>query len=118
MSERKPKRFFDNALKIGTQECAIFSAVIAMVLAVLFLLAGFWKTMLVAILMLLGAFLGGVKDKKQWIKNLVNRVLPDHKIVPYREENPEIAKAVREATAEKKTAEPENEEQQPEDQDA
>jgi len=102
---RQEKRFIDNICKIGTPECAIFSAVIAMMLALLYLSIGFWNTVLVAILMGVGAFLGGVKDKKQWIKNLLNRVVPDHKTVPYREQNPEILKAVREATGKAAEAE-------------
>ena len=98
MSDNRQDRFIDNICRIGTPECAIFSAVIAMVLALLFLSIGFWKTVLVAVLMAVGAFLGGVKDKKQMVKNLVNRVVPDHKTVPYREQNPQILQAVREAT--------------------
>ena len=113
MNESKPSGFFDNMCKIGTPECAIFSAVVAMVLALLFLTVGFWNTVLVALVMLIGAFLGGVKDKKQWLKNLINRLVPDKKMVPYREQNPEITRAVREATAAEEK--PEN---APEEQDA
>lgn len=98
MSEKKPTGFFESVYRIGTPECAIFFAVIAMVLAILFLAFGFWNTVLVALIMLAGAFLGGVKDKKQWLKNLINRLVPDKKMVPYREQNPEILRAVRKAT--------------------
>ncbi|MDO5325373.1 MAG: DUF2273 domain-containing protein [Clostridia bacterium] len=98
MSEKKPSGFFENACKIGTPECAVFFAAAAMVLALLFLAFGFWNTVLVALIMLLGAFLGGVKDKKQWLKNLINRLVPDRNPVPYREQDPEIIRAVRKAT--------------------
>ena len=99
MSENKPNGFLKNMCKIGTPECAIFSAVVAMVLAILFLSLGFWNTVLVLLIMGLGAFLGGVKDKKGWLKKLINRLVPDRKMVPYREQNPEIIRTVREATA-------------------
>lgn len=99
MSENKPNGFLKNMCKIGTPECAIFFAVAAMVLAILFLSLGFWNTVLVLLIMGLGAFLGGVKDKKGWLKKLLNRLVPDRKMVPYREQNPEIIRTVREATA-------------------
>ena len=99
MSENKPNGFLKNMCKIGTPECAIFFAVVAMVLAILFLSLGFWNTVLVLLIMGLGAFLGGVKDKKGWLKKLLNRLVPDRKMVPYREQNPEIIRTVREATA-------------------
>ncbi len=108
MSENKQKSFFQNMCRIGTPECAIFSAVIAMVLALLFLTVGFWHTVLIAVLMLLGAFLGGVRDKKEWVKNQINRFFPARQMVPYREKNPEIAKAVRRATEAARAREAEN----------
>ena len=98
MNESKLQHFAKNMFKIGTPECAIFSAIAAMVLALLILLVGFWNTMLVALLMLLGAFVGGVKDKKQWIKDKINLFFPAPHTVPYREDNEAIARAVREAT--------------------
>ena len=89
--------FAKNMLKIGTAECAIFFAVMAMVLALLFLIAGFWQTLLILALVLVGAFIGGVKDKKEWIRNTVNRLFPAKQAPAYREKNEEIAKAVHEA---------------------
>ena len=105
MSENKPNGFLKNMCKIGTPECSIFFAVVAMVLAILFLSLGFWNTVLVLLIMGLGAFLGGVKDKKGWLKKLLNRLVPDRKMVPYREQNPEILRAVRKATDAADTAE-------------
>lgn len=88
--------FAKNMLKIGTPECAVFFGVAAMVLALLFLLVGFWQTVLIAVLVLAGVFLGGVKDKKEWIRNAVNRLFPPKQNIPYRERNEEIEKAVKE----------------------
>ena len=89
--------FTKNMLKIGTPECAVFFAVLAMVLALLFLAVGFWQTILIAVLALLGAFIGGVKDKKEWLRGAINRIFPPKQNVPYREKNEEIQRAVKEA---------------------
>lgn len=115
MSENKPNGFLKNMCKIGTPECAIFFAVVTMILAILFLSFGFWNTVLVLLIMGLGAFLGGVKDKKGWLKKLINRLVPDRKMVPYREQNPEIIRTVREATAaaDKREEEPATREEEP-----
>lgn len=97
MNDKRSNSFFDNMFKIGTPECAITFAAIAMILALLYLLLGLWKTLLIAVLMGLGGFLGGVKNKKQWISSLVNRVFPPKATVPYKEKNEEISRAIREA---------------------
>lgn len=103
MNDSGRNSFFDRAFRIGTPECAVFCAVLAMVLGLLLLWVGFWNTVLIFLLMLLGAFIGGVKNKKQWIKTMLNRVIPDRKSIPYREQHPEIVKAVREATGKART---------------
>ena len=68
--------FTKNIFKVGTPECAIFFALVAMVLALLFLALGFWQTLLIVVLVLLGLFIGGVKDKGEWLKRTVNRLFP------------------------------------------
>ena len=109
MSDRRFKHFSDNLLRIGTPECAVFCASVAMVLALLFLLVGFWRTVLIAALMAIGAFSGGVKNKKQWFADRINKIFPAPK--PYREENEAIVRAVREATGSQSASE---EEEKPE----
>lgn len=97
MNENRPNSFFKSMFKIGTPECAITFSLLAMLLAVLYLLLGFWKTLLIAVLMLLGGFLGGVKNKKEFITRQVNRLFPPKATVPYKETNEEISRAIREA---------------------
>lgn len=97
MNENRPNSFFRNMFRIGTPECAITFSLLAMLLAVLYLLLGFWKTLLIAVLMLLGGFLGGVKNKKEFITRQVNRLFPPKATVPYKETNEEISRAIREA---------------------
>lgn len=82
----KWKNFTQNMFKIGTPECALFFGASAMVLALLFLTVGFWETVLIAALVCVGAFIGGVKDKKEWVRKTVNRLFPPRKNVLYREE--------------------------------
>ena len=72
----KTREQMKNLLKIGTPECAIFMGFLGLVLGVLFLLLGFFKTLLVALIVLVFAFIGGVSDKKKYIGKLINRVFP------------------------------------------
>ena len=46
----KMKAFVNNMFKVGTFECAVFCGTVALVVAVLILLFGFWETVLVALL--------------------------------------------------------------------
>ena len=57
MNNERWKNFAQNMFRIGTPECAVSFGVIAMVLALLFLLLGFWQTLLIAALVALGAFI-------------------------------------------------------------
>jgi uncharacterized membrane protein len=83
-NENKKNGFTAKILQVGTAECAIFFAVVAMVLAVLMLYLGFWKTLLIAALVCVGLFLGGVKNKKAWLAQWINRLFPPKSNVPYR----------------------------------
>ena len=95
MSDNKMSNFTKNMLKVGTPECAIFFAAVAMVLALLFLSVGFWQTLLIAALVVLGLFIGGVKDKKEWLRTQINKLFPARQNVPYRARNDEIQRAVK-----------------------
>ena len=111
--ENKRNEFTAKILQVGTAECAIFFAVLAMVLALLFLSLGFWKTVLIAVLVCLGLFIGGVKNKKQWLAEKINKLFPPRQNVPYRagKGDSELERAVKAAT-EKKNAEPAGQEPQ------
>ena len=93
----KWKSFAHEMLIVGTPECAIFSGAAAMVLALLLLTLGFWKTLLVAVIVCAGAFIGGVKDKKAFIARIVNRLFPPKTTVPYqpRKEDAEQVEGMR-----------------------
>lgn len=108
-NDQKKNSFAYHMVKVGTPECAIFGAVVAMALALLFLALGFWKTVLIAVLAGVGAFLGGVKDKKEWARSLINRLFPPRDQVPFKEQNEEIRRAMqemRQAAQEEPAAQP------------
>lgn len=64
------KSFFDQMLTPGTRACTIFGAAVGLVFALLWLTLGFWRTLIVAVFCLVGAFVGGVKDKKRFIEGV------------------------------------------------
>ena len=107
MSEQKKpqQNHVAKIFQIGTAECAIFFAFLAMVLALLFLSLGFWKTVLIAVLMALGLFIGGVKDKKGWISEKINRLFPPKQTVPYHANNEEIERVVKAVKENRETEE-------------
>jgi len=57
----------------GSPQAAIFFGVLGLIVALLLLLVGFWQTVLVVLCCLLGCFLGGVKQKGEFIRALINR---------------------------------------------
>ena len=97
MNHNDNRSFFQQAFRVGTPECAVFSAGVAMLLGLLFLWIGLWKTLLIFTLMLAGAFIGGVEDKQEWIRALINRLFPVKPAVTYREPRHSAGKAVRRA---------------------
>lgn len=54
----------------GTLPCAIGCVIVAVFTALLLLWAGIWQTLLFAALVAAGVFVGGVKDKGQFIRKL------------------------------------------------
>ena len=72
----KSKEYLQNMFKVGTPECAISMGLAGLVLGVMFLLLGFWQTILVALIVIVFAFLGGVKEKKAFVAKFVNRIFP------------------------------------------
>lgn len=60
----------------GTPACGLFCGICGIVLAVLLLTIGFWKTLFVALLCCVGAFLGGVKEKEAFLRKAANKLFP------------------------------------------
>ncbi len=65
--------FFSKIFTPGTPQCAIACALVGALTALMLLWAGAWRTLLVAALVAIGAFIGGVKDKKAFLQRLTGR---------------------------------------------
>ena len=65
------KSFFSQMLTPGTGACALFGAVIGIVFAVLCLTIGVGKTLIIGLFCLVGAFIGGVKDKAGFVRRII-----------------------------------------------
>jgi len=65
------KKFFSLMFTPGTIPCAMFGAAVGLVFAVLCMTIGVVKAMLIGVFCLIGAFVGGVKDKMGFIRKIV-----------------------------------------------
>jgi len=65
------KSFLSEMLTPGTTACTIFGVAVGLVFAVLWLVIGVGKTLLIALFCLIGAFIGGVKDKAEFIRRII-----------------------------------------------
>lgn len=64
------KSFFSQIFTPGTAPCAIFGVTVGAVFAVLCLTIGVGKALLIGVFCLIGAFVGGVKDKGAFIRKI------------------------------------------------
>lgn len=64
------RSFVDQMLTPGTIPCAIFGAVVGFLFAVLCLLIGVGKTLIIALFCVAGAFIGGCRDKKAVLQKI------------------------------------------------
>ena len=65
------KSFFSQMLTPGTVPCTLFGAAIGLVFAVLCMTIGVLKALLIGVFCLIGAFVGGVKDKAGFVKKII-----------------------------------------------
>ena len=65
------KPFVSQMLTPGTRACALFGAGVGLVFAVLCLTIGAGKAALIGLFCLIGAFVGGVKDKAGFIRKVI-----------------------------------------------
>ncbi len=72
MSDKRVKKY----LQVGTMECMLLCMGIALLVGIGFISIGFWKTLLLALLLLIGLFIGGVSNKGEVIQNCYNRLFP------------------------------------------
>ena len=65
------KNFFAQMLTPGTVPCALFGMAVGLLFAVLCLTIGVGKTLLIGLFCLVGAFIGGVKDKGAFARKVL-----------------------------------------------
>lgn len=58
----------------GSPHAAAFFAILGLIVALLLMLIGFWRTLLVVVCCSVGYFLGAVKEKGEFIRRILNRV--------------------------------------------
>ena len=66
------RTFISQMFTPGTAPCTLFGAGIGLLFAVLCLTIGPAKTLMIGLFCLVGAFVGGVKDKKGFIRGVVS----------------------------------------------
>ena len=67
-------------LKKGTPQCGIAAGIALTLLGALVMLIGFWKTLILCLLFGLGYFLGTVDNKREFLKNTANKLIPDKEV--------------------------------------
>ena len=66
----------------GTPTFGIVLGILFMGIGLLWMVLGFWKTLLLLVLFAAGYFIGGVGNKTEFVKDAVNRVIPEKKPTP------------------------------------
>ena len=67
-------------LKKGTPGRGLIFGAVLVVLGALVMLIGFWKTLILALLFAAGYFIGAVDQKRDFLKNTANRLIPNKEI--------------------------------------
>lgn len=65
------KTFVSQMFTPGTVPCTIFGIAVGLVFAVLCLTIGVGKALVIGLFCLVGAFVGGVKDKAAFVRRLI-----------------------------------------------
>lgn len=65
------KNFFSQIFTPGTVPCVLFGMAVGLLFAVLCLTIGVGKAVLIGLFCLVGAFVGGVKDKAGFIRKVI-----------------------------------------------
>ena len=65
------RTFVSQMFTPGTVPCTLFGMAVGLIFAVLCLTIGVGKALVIGIFCLIGAFIGGVKDKKEFVRSVV-----------------------------------------------
>ncbi len=72
MSDKRVRKY----LQVGTMECMLLCMGVALLIGIGFFTIGFWRTLLLALLLLLGMFIGGVTNKREMMADVSNKLFP------------------------------------------
>ena len=67
-------------LKKGTPAYGLLLGGVLTLVGALVMIIGFWKTLVLCLLFGLGYFLGTVENKREFMKNTANRLIPDKEV--------------------------------------
>jgi len=67
-------------LKKGTPVCGLIIGCILVLIGALVMLIGFWKTLALCALFGAGYFIGTVENKRDFMKNTANKLIPDKEV--------------------------------------
>ncbi len=67
-------------LKKGTPAYGLLLGGVLTLIGALVMIIGFWKTLVLCLLFGLGYFLGTVENKREFMKNAANRLIPDKEV--------------------------------------
>lgn len=89
-------------LKRGTPGYGIMLGLALVALGALVMLIGIWKTLILAVLFILGYFLGTVENKSEFMKNAANKLIPDKeaKVIDFKTELAREQEQIQDAAAE------------------
>lgn len=65
------QKFLRKLFTVGTPHCAAACALAGVFIALIALWAGIWRALLVVAVVAIGAFIGGVKEKKQFFHKFI-----------------------------------------------
>ena len=72
MSDKRVRKY----LQVGTMECMLLCMGVALLIGIGFFTLGFWRTLLLAVLLLIGMFIGGVTNKREMMSDISNKLFP------------------------------------------
>ena len=75
-------------LKKGAPGFGLILGAAMVLLGVLVMLIGFWKTLVLLLLFLIGYFIGSVDNKKEFVKSTANKLIPakEVKVIDFKSE--------------------------------
>ena len=94
-------------LKKGTPGFGLVLGAALTVLGALVMWIGFWKTLVLFLLFMIGYFIGSVDNKRDFVKNTANKLIPEKevKVIDFKNEvkrEQELSQAVEEITGKAK----------------